>query len=91
MEYKVLTERDKRFSGSFDPESLEQALNGYAAEGWRRHVIVGGTHPGAYAHPAECGAELLEASVGGPAAAGSGTYQQEREIGIHASAPLSRR
>jgi hypothetical protein len=31
----VLTERDKRFSGSFDPESLERALNSDAAEGWR--------------------------------------------------------
>jgi hypothetical protein len=39
MEYKVLTERDKRFSGSFDPGSLERALNSYAAEGWR---VVGG-------------------------------------------------
>jgi Domain of unknown function (DUF4177) len=41
MEYKVLTERDKRFSGSFDLESLEEALNGYAAEGWR--VVSGFT------------------------------------------------
>jgi hypothetical protein len=35
IEYKVLTERDGRFSGSFDPEALEHALNSYAAEGWR--------------------------------------------------------
>jgi hypothetical protein len=35
MEYKVLTERDSRFSGSFDPESLETTLNSYATEGWR--------------------------------------------------------
>ncbi|MDT4935941.1 MAG: hypothetical protein QOK11_3833 [Pseudonocardiales bacterium] len=35
IEYKVLTERDGRFSGSFDPEVLERALNSYAAEGWR--------------------------------------------------------
>jgi hypothetical protein len=35
MEYKVVTERDSRFSGSFDPESLEAALNSYASEGWR--------------------------------------------------------
>lgn len=34
-EYKVLTERDSRFSGRFDPESLETVLNGYAADGWR--------------------------------------------------------
>ena len=35
VEYKVLTERDSRLSGKFDPESLETALNSYAAEGWR--------------------------------------------------------
>jgi hypothetical protein len=41
MEYKVLTERDSRFAGSFNPESLETTLNGYASEGWR--VISGFT------------------------------------------------
>jgi hypothetical protein len=37
MEYKVLTQqgKDRRWSGNFDPENLEQTLNGYAAEGWR--------------------------------------------------------
>jgi hypothetical protein len=35
LEYKVLTERDSRFSGSFDPANLERTLNSYAAEGWR--------------------------------------------------------
>jgi len=35
MEYKVLTERDKRFSGGFDAEVLETTLNSYATEGWR--------------------------------------------------------
>jgi hypothetical protein len=41
MEYKVLTERDARLSGSFDPESRERTLNTYAAEGWR--VVSGFT------------------------------------------------
>lgn len=41
MEYKVLTERDSRFSGSFDAESLERTLNSYASEGWR--VVSGFT------------------------------------------------
>ena len=41
MEYKVLTERDSRFSGSFDPEGLEATLNSYGSEGWR--VISGFT------------------------------------------------
>ena len=35
FEYKVLTERDTRFSGNFDVETLETTLNSYAAEGWR--------------------------------------------------------
>lgn len=35
VEYKVLTQRDSRFLGKFDPQVLESALNSYAAEGWR--------------------------------------------------------
>jgi magnesium-transporting ATPase (P-type) len=34
-EYKVLTQKDKWFSGKFDPEKLEQAINAYAEQGWR--------------------------------------------------------
>jgi hypothetical protein len=41
MEYKVITERDSRFLGSFNPENLEAAINSYASEGWR--VISGFT------------------------------------------------
>lgn len=36
-EYKVLTQRDERFGGTFDPAKLEQVLNAYAAQGW--HVV----------------------------------------------------
>ena len=35
LEYKVLSERDSRFSGKFDLDELETALNSYAADGWR--------------------------------------------------------
>jgi hypothetical protein len=35
MEYKVLTKEDRRWTGKFSPETLEHALNSYAAEGWR--------------------------------------------------------
>jgi hypothetical protein len=35
MEYKVLTQQDRRWSGKFSSENLEQTLNSYAAEGWR--------------------------------------------------------
>lgn len=34
-EYKVLSQKDKWFSGKFDPSVLEQALNAYAQQGWR--------------------------------------------------------
>jgi len=34
-EYKVLTQKDKWFSGKFDPQRLEKALNDYASMGWR--------------------------------------------------------
>jgi len=35
MEYKELTQQDRRWSGKFTPENLEHTLNSYAAEGWR--------------------------------------------------------
>lgn len=34
-EYKVLTERDKRFTSGFNLDTLEATLNSYAREGWR--------------------------------------------------------
>ena len=34
-EYKVFTQKDKWFSGKFDPETLEAGLNSYAEQGWR--------------------------------------------------------
>ena len=33
-QYKILTQKDSIFSGKFNPEALETALNTYAAEGW---------------------------------------------------------
>jgi len=35
FEYKVITERDNAFSGAFDVEAMEAALNAHAADGWR--------------------------------------------------------
>lgn len=34
-EYKVLSQKDKWYSGKFDPELIEKALNAYAQQGWR--------------------------------------------------------
>lgn len=34
-EYKILTDRDARFSGKFDLDTLEATVNSYAQQGWR--------------------------------------------------------
>ena len=36
--YKVLSQKDKWFSGKFDPAKLEEALNAYAQQGWELKV-----------------------------------------------------
>lgn len=46
MHYKVLTQKDKWFSGKFDPEKLEGAINSYAAQGWRVRGVATATFPG---------------------------------------------
>ncbi len=46
QEYKVLTQKDKWFSGKFDPKSLEAALNAYAQQGWRVITAATATFPG---------------------------------------------
>lgn len=33
-QYKLLTQKDKWFSGKLDPERLEEEINAYAIEGW---------------------------------------------------------
>ncbi len=38
--YKVLSQKDKWFSGKFDPEQLEIALNSYAQQGWVLNAAV---------------------------------------------------
>jgi len=34
MEYKVLTQQDRRWSGKFSPENLEHTLNSPVASPW---------------------------------------------------------
>jgi acetolactate synthase regulatory subunit len=41
VEYKVLSERDSRIAGRFDPDALERVLNDHAQKGWR--VVQGFT------------------------------------------------
>ena len=45
-EYKVLTQKDKWFSGKFDPELLEKAINAYAQQGWRVVSAATASFPG---------------------------------------------
>jgi hypothetical protein len=45
-QYKVLTQKDKWFSGKFDPDKLEQALNSYASQGWRLSGVATASVPG---------------------------------------------
>ena len=45
-QYKVLTQKDKWFSGKFDPERLEQAVNAYADQGWRVRGVATASIPG---------------------------------------------
>jgi hypothetical protein len=45
-EYKVLTQKDKWFSGKFDPEQLEAAMNAYAKQGWRVMAVTTASVPG---------------------------------------------
>jgi hypothetical protein len=35
LEYEVVIQDDKFFTGRFDADVLETTLNGYAAHGWR--------------------------------------------------------
>jgi hypothetical protein len=46
FEYKVLTQKDKWFSGKFDPQRLEAAINAYAQQGWQVVVATTASFPG---------------------------------------------
>ena len=45
-EYKVLTQKDKWFTGKFDPERLEKAMNSYAEQGWVVKAAFSASIPG---------------------------------------------
>lgn len=59
-EYKVLTQKDKWFSGKFDPEMLESAINSYARQGWRVVSCATATFPGLIGVPREELVVILE-------------------------------
>ena len=45
-EYKVITQKDKWFSGKFDPEKVEGVLNSYAKQGWAMKGVATASVPG---------------------------------------------
>lgn len=45
-QYKILTQKDKWFSGKFDPERLEGAINAYAEQGWQVIAATTAEFPG---------------------------------------------
>lgn len=47
-EYKVLTQKDRFFSGKFDPERLEAAINSYAAQEWVVNCVATATFSSAW-------------------------------------------
>ena len=45
-EYMVLTQKDRVFGGKFNPQQLQEALNGFARQGWRVVEATTTTFPG---------------------------------------------
>ena len=45
-QYFVLTMKDKWFSGKFDPQKLQDALNAYAQQNWRLVSCATADFPG---------------------------------------------
>lgn len=52
-QYKVMSQKDKWFSRKFDPETLEGALNAYAAQGWTVISVATASIPGFGGNPEE--------------------------------------
>ena len=58
--YKVLTQKDKWFSGKFDPLKLEQAMNAYAEQGWKVKAAFSAEIPGFLSSTREEAIVILE-------------------------------
>ena len=62
-EYNILTQKDKWFSGKFDPERLEKAINAYAQQGWTVKSAFSAEIPGILGHAREEAIVILEREV----------------------------
>ena len=59
-QYQVLTQKDKWFSGKFDPQKLGEALNAYAQQGWVVKSAFSASIPSAFGGPREEAIVILE-------------------------------
>ena len=62
-QYKVLTQKDKWFSGKFDPQRLEEAVNSYAQQGWEVKSAFTAEIPGLMGHSREEAIIILEREI----------------------------
>lgn len=62
-EYKILSQKDKWFSGKFDPLRLEEAINSYAQQGWIVKAAFTAEIPGLMGHAREEAIIILERDV----------------------------
>ena len=62
-EYKILTQKDKWFSGKFDPQRLEGAINAYAKQGWIVKSAFSAEIPGILAQSREEAIIILEREI----------------------------
>ena len=49
-QYKVLTQKDRFFSGKFSPEKLQTVINDFAEDGWRVVSVTSADFPGMMQH-----------------------------------------
>ena len=62
-QYKVLSQKDKWFSGKFDPQRLEDAINAYAQQGWSVKTAFTAEIPGLMGHAREEAVIILEREI----------------------------
>lgn len=62
-QYKILSQKDKWFSGKFDPQRLEDAINSYAQQGWVVKAAFTAEIPGIMSHAREEAIIILERDI----------------------------
>ena len=62
-QYKILSQKDKWFSGKFDPQRLEDAINSYSQLGWVVKSAFTAEIPGIMGHAREEAIIILEREI----------------------------